>query len=167
MKIFRYNAIGFSQGGQFLRAVAQRCPGGMKKLISFGGQHQGVYGRSNGLISYSYPSQSFCCSQQFCLISVSSGGNSFYKWKGSNFQLTEIGLTNDYFKRLFFDRIAQVPGREPPDLRLRSAFAQLRGLHILDPTHAGTGSVLARPPRRGHLPREERVPCRHQQRKEP
>ncbi|KFM65845.1 Palmitoyl-protein thioesterase 1, partial [Stegodyphus mimosarum] len=40
-----YNAIGFSQGGQFLRAVAQRCPEpGMKTLISFGGQHQGVYG---------------------------------------------------------------------------------------------------------------------------
>ena len=41
-----YNAIGFSQGGQFLRAVAQRCPQGMKKLISIGGQHQGVYGES-------------------------------------------------------------------------------------------------------------------------
>ncbi|XP_073999038.1 palmitoyl-protein thioesterase 1 [Rhodnius prolixus] len=39
-----YNAIGFSQGAQFLRAVAQRCPSGMKKLISIGGQHQGVYG---------------------------------------------------------------------------------------------------------------------------
>ncbi|KAK9502490.1 hypothetical protein O3M35_011261 [Rhynocoris fuscipes] len=39
-----YNAIGFSQGAQFLRAVAQRCPNGMKNLISFGGQHQGVYG---------------------------------------------------------------------------------------------------------------------------
>merc|ERR1712241_911819 len=39
-----YNAMGFSQGSQFLRAVAQRCPQGMKKLITFGGQHQGVYG---------------------------------------------------------------------------------------------------------------------------
>ncbi|KAG8192029.1 hypothetical protein JTE90_025295 [Oedothorax gibbosus] len=40
-----YNAIGFSQGGQFLRAVAQRCPHPpMKNLVSFGGQHQGVYG---------------------------------------------------------------------------------------------------------------------------
>ncbi|XP_054712477.1 palmitoyl-protein thioesterase 1-like [Uloborus diversus] len=40
-----YNAIGFSQGGQFLRAVAQRCPNpAMKTLITFGGQHQGVYG---------------------------------------------------------------------------------------------------------------------------
>lgn len=39
-----YNAIGFSQGSQFLRAVAQRCPQGMRNLISFGGQHQGVYG---------------------------------------------------------------------------------------------------------------------------
>ncbi|ELU18250.1 hypothetical protein CAPTEDRAFT_166676 [Capitella teleta] len=40
-----YNAMGFSQGGQFLRAVAQRCPNPpMRNLISFGGQHQGVYG---------------------------------------------------------------------------------------------------------------------------
>ncbi|XP_048468811.1 palmitoyl-protein thioesterase 1 isoform X3 [Rhincodon typus] len=40
-----YNAMGFSQGGQFLRAVAQRCPSpAMLKLITFGGQHQGVYG---------------------------------------------------------------------------------------------------------------------------
>uniref|UniRef100_A0A1A9X5G3 Palmitoyl-protein thioesterase 1 n=1 Tax=Glossina brevipalpis TaxID=37001 RepID=A0A1A9X5G3_9MUSC len=40
-----YNAIGFSQGGQFLRAVAQRCPQpAMKVLISLGGQHQGVFG---------------------------------------------------------------------------------------------------------------------------
>ncbi|KAM6899209.1 palmitoyl-protein thioesterase 1 [Xenentodon cancila] len=40
-----YNAMGFSQGSQFLRAVAQRCPSPpMKTLISVGGQHQGVYG---------------------------------------------------------------------------------------------------------------------------
>ncbi|XP_076157634.1 palmitoyl-protein thioesterase 1 [Alosa pseudoharengus] len=40
-----YNAMGFSQGGQFLRAVAQRCPSPpMKNLISVGGQQQGVYG---------------------------------------------------------------------------------------------------------------------------
>ncbi|KAF5908652.1 palmitoyl-protein thioesterase 1-like [Clarias magur] len=40
-----YNAMGFSQGAQFLRAVAQRCPvPPMKNLISVGGQHQGVYG---------------------------------------------------------------------------------------------------------------------------
>ncbi|XP_042194300.1 palmitoyl-protein thioesterase 1 isoform X1 [Callorhinchus milii] len=40
-----YNAMGFSQGGQFLRAVAQRCPSpAMFNLITFGGQHQGVYG---------------------------------------------------------------------------------------------------------------------------
>ncbi|NXW85113.1 PPT1 thioesterase, partial [Alopecoenas beccarii] len=41
-----YNAMGFSQGGQFLRAVAQRCPSPpMLSLISIGGQHQGsVYG---------------------------------------------------------------------------------------------------------------------------
>ncbi|XP_043280933.1 palmitoyl-protein thioesterase 1 [Venturia canescens] len=43
-----FNAIGFSQGGQFLRAVAQRCPNPpMRKLISLGGQHQGVYGLPN------------------------------------------------------------------------------------------------------------------------
>jgi len=40
-----YHAMGFSQGGQFLRAVAQRCPNPpMLNLISIGGQHQGVYG---------------------------------------------------------------------------------------------------------------------------
>ncbi|XP_064624573.1 palmitoyl-protein thioesterase 1-like [Lineus longissimus] len=40
-----YNSMGFSQGGQFLRAVAQRCPSPpMLNLISIGGQHQGVYG---------------------------------------------------------------------------------------------------------------------------
>ncbi|XP_046850386.1 palmitoyl-protein thioesterase 1-like [Xenia sp. Carnegie-2017] len=40
-----YNAMGFSQGGQFFRALAQRCPSPpMKNLISFGGQHQGVFG---------------------------------------------------------------------------------------------------------------------------
>ena len=43
-----YNAIGFSQGGQFLRAVAQRCPQPpMKNLITFGAQHQGVFGFPN------------------------------------------------------------------------------------------------------------------------
>merc|ERR1712215_518453 len=40
-----YNAIGFSQGGQFLRAVAQRCPQPpMKNLVTVGAQHQGVFG---------------------------------------------------------------------------------------------------------------------------
>lgn len=40
-----YNAMGFSQGGQFLRALAQRCPSPpMNNLISFGGQHQGIFG---------------------------------------------------------------------------------------------------------------------------
>ncbi|XP_032674292.1 palmitoyl-protein thioesterase 1 [Odontomachus brunneus] len=40
-----YNAIGFSQGAQFLRAVAQRCPNPpMQNLISMGGQHQGIFG---------------------------------------------------------------------------------------------------------------------------
>ena len=36
-----YNALGFSQGGQFLRAVAQRCPEPpMKNLVTMGAQHQ-------------------------------------------------------------------------------------------------------------------------------
>ena len=40
-----YNAVGFSQGGQFLRALAQRCPEPrMNNLVSIGGQHQGVFG---------------------------------------------------------------------------------------------------------------------------
>ncbi|GAB1605322.1 palmitoyl-protein thioesterase 1-like [Argonauta hians] len=43
-----YNAIGLSQGGQFFRAVAQRCPQPpIRNLISLGGQHQGVYGIPN------------------------------------------------------------------------------------------------------------------------
>jgi len=43
-----YNAIGFSQGGQFLRAVAQRCPNPpMKNLITVGAQHRGVFGFPN------------------------------------------------------------------------------------------------------------------------
>lgn len=38
-----YHAIGFSQGGQFLRAVAQRCPDPpVLNLITIGSQHQGV-----------------------------------------------------------------------------------------------------------------------------
>jgi len=43
-----YNAIGFSQGGQFLRAVAQRCPSPpIKNLVTVGAQHQGVFGFPN------------------------------------------------------------------------------------------------------------------------
>ncbi|XP_066976539.1 palmitoyl-protein thioesterase 1-like [Macrobrachium rosenbergii] len=43
-----YHAVGFSQGAQFLRAVAERCPTpAMKNLISIGGQHQGVFGLPN------------------------------------------------------------------------------------------------------------------------
>jgi len=43
-----FNALGFSQGGQFLRGLQQRCGGiNMKNLISIGGQHQGVYGLPN------------------------------------------------------------------------------------------------------------------------
>ncbi|XP_064119123.1 palmitoyl-protein thioesterase 1-like [Macrobrachium nipponense] len=40
-----YNAMGFSQGGLFFRAVAQRCPyPSMMNLITIGSPHQGVYG---------------------------------------------------------------------------------------------------------------------------
>lgn len=40
-----FNGIGFSQGGQFLRAFVQRCNSpNMRNLISIGGQHRGVYG---------------------------------------------------------------------------------------------------------------------------
>lgn len=40
-----YNALGFSQGGQFFRAIAQRCPTPpINYLLTFGSQHQGVYG---------------------------------------------------------------------------------------------------------------------------
>ncbi|XP_031833214.1 palmitoyl-protein thioesterase 1 [Nomia melanderi] len=43
-----YNAIGFSQGAQFLRAVIQRCPNPpVRNFISLGGQHQGVFGLPN------------------------------------------------------------------------------------------------------------------------
>ncbi|XP_076239920.1 palmitoyl-protein thioesterase 1 isoform X2 [Calliopsis andreniformis] len=43
-----YNAIGFSQGAQFLRAVIQRCPNPpILNFISLGGQHQGVFGFPN------------------------------------------------------------------------------------------------------------------------
>jgi len=40
-----FNAMGFSQGSQFLRAYVQRCNNPpVFNLISIGGQHQGVYG---------------------------------------------------------------------------------------------------------------------------
>jgi len=43
-----FNAMGFSQGGQFLRALVQQCEGlKVKNLITFGGQHQGVNGFPN------------------------------------------------------------------------------------------------------------------------
>ncbi|XP_052870898.1 palmitoyl-protein thioesterase 1-like isoform X1 [Anopheles cruzii] len=43
-----FNGIGFSQGGQFMRALAQRCSTPrMNNLISLGGQHQGVFGLPN------------------------------------------------------------------------------------------------------------------------
>jgi len=43
-----FNAIGFSQGSQFLRAIVQQCPEAkVKNLITFGGQHQGVFGLPN------------------------------------------------------------------------------------------------------------------------
>ncbi|XP_026676545.1 palmitoyl-protein thioesterase 1 [Diaphorina citri] len=52
-----YNALGVSQGGLFLRAVAQRCPSPpMLNLISLGGPQQGVYGLPHCL----YPTHEIC-----------------------------------------------------------------------------------------------------------
>ncbi|XP_049874313.1 palmitoyl-protein thioesterase 1 [Pectinophora gossypiella] len=45
-----FNAIGFSQGCQFIRGVIQKCGHKIpqvKNFISLGGQHQGVYGVPN------------------------------------------------------------------------------------------------------------------------
>lgn len=43
-----FNAIGFSQGGQFIRAYVERCNNPpVRNLITVGGQHQGVYGFPN------------------------------------------------------------------------------------------------------------------------
>jgi len=40
-----YHAVGFSQGGLFLRGLAQRCPHPpIRSLVSIGGPQQGVYG---------------------------------------------------------------------------------------------------------------------------
>jgi len=40
-----FNAVGFSQGGQFLRAYVQRCNDPpVANLVTLGGQHQGVFG---------------------------------------------------------------------------------------------------------------------------
>ncbi|CAJ0581973.1 unnamed protein product, partial [Mesorhabditis spiculigera] len=40
-----YHAMGFSQGGLFVRALAERCPDPpVKNLVSIGGPHQGIYG---------------------------------------------------------------------------------------------------------------------------
>lgn len=40
-----FNAVGFSQGGQFIRAVLERCQHTgphMHTLVTLGGQHQGI-----------------------------------------------------------------------------------------------------------------------------
>eukprot|EP01106_Pelomyxa_sp_JSP_P001838 TRINITY_DN1280_c0_g2_i1.p1 TRINITY_DN1280_c0_g2~~TRINITY_DN1280_c0_g2_i1.p1 ORF type:complete len:284 (+),score=79.07 TRINITY_DN1280_c0_g2_i1:57-854(+) len=40
-----FNAVGFSQGGQFLRAYVEKCNDPpVYNLVSIGGQHQGVFG---------------------------------------------------------------------------------------------------------------------------
>lgn len=44
-----FNAVGFSQGGQFMRGLIERCPLlsrgiKVKNFISLGGQHQGIFG---------------------------------------------------------------------------------------------------------------------------
>ncbi|KAG5681192.1 hypothetical protein PVAND_010649 [Polypedilum vanderplanki] len=49
-----FNAIGLSQGGQFMRGLIQRCDAvKVKNFISFGGQHQGIFGLPNCSISSS------------------------------------------------------------------------------------------------------------------
>lgn len=47
-----FNAVGFSQGCQFLRGLIERCPLNehnikVKNFVSLGGQHQGVFGLPN------------------------------------------------------------------------------------------------------------------------
>jgi palmitoyl-protein thioesterase len=43
-----FNMLGFSQGGQFLRALVQTCANlTVHNLITLGGQHQGVFGLPN------------------------------------------------------------------------------------------------------------------------
>lgn len=51
-----FNAVGFSQGAQFMRGLIQRCPFEthgirVKNFISLGGQHQGVFGLPNCRLS--------------------------------------------------------------------------------------------------------------------
>jgi len=42
---YGFNAVGFSQGGQFLRAYVERCnQPPVQNLITIGAQHQGVFG---------------------------------------------------------------------------------------------------------------------------
>ncbi len=51
-----FHAVGFSQGGQFLRALVQQCgtlpP--VVNLVTLGGQHQGVFGLPNCLAMKSW-----------------------------------------------------------------------------------------------------------------
>lgn len=48
-----FHAVGFSQGGQFLRGLVQRCSTiKVSNLISIGGQHQGVFGLPKCLPSW-------------------------------------------------------------------------------------------------------------------
>ena len=54
-----YNAIGFSQGGQFLRAVAQRCPNPPMKNAVWG------FGSSALKCAVAYPMQ---CSNKRSII---------------------------------------------------------------------------------------------------
>lgn len=50
-----FNAVGFSQGSQFLRALVQRCSSlKVKNLISMAGQHQGVFGLPKCTPEWSY-----------------------------------------------------------------------------------------------------------------
>jgi len=59
-----FNAVGFSQGSQFLRAVVERCSGiKVYNLISMGGQHQGVADIPNCVT----PNSTICSTVEYLL----------------------------------------------------------------------------------------------------
>ncbi|XP_050523420.1 palmitoyl-protein thioesterase 1 isoform X2 [Daktulosphaira vitifoliae] len=93
-----YNAIGFSQGAQFLRAVAQRCPNPpMINLISIGGQHQGVFGMPRCL----YQNHKWCEYVRQLL-----NKDAYVSWIQDSFVQAEYWhdpiKENDYISRSYF-----------------------------------------------------------------
>jgi hypothetical protein len=49
-----FNAVGFSQGSQFLRSLVQTCNVTVNNLITLGAQHQGVFGLPDCLAKDSF-----------------------------------------------------------------------------------------------------------------